>query len=80
MKKTIAMLLILSVLALLVGCAKEAPPEIQPIEQVTTPVDTTVSTIEQDVSEIDSLESELDTSELEELDQALADLESLELD
>jgi len=78
MKKIMAILFVLSVLALLVGCAKA--PEKAPIADETTAVDATVSTIEQDVSEIDSLEAELDTSELDELEQDLAELETLELE
>ena len=74
MKKIIAILMILSVLALLVGCAKpkEAPA---PTPEVETPVEAEVGTIEQDVSEIDALEAELDTSELDEIDAVLKDLE-----
>ena len=77
MKKIIAMLFVLSVLALLVGCAK-APSKT--MVESDTGVDQSVSTIEQDVSEIDALEAELDTTELDELEQDLAELETLDFE
>ena len=66
MKKILSILLICMTVALLIGCAKQAPAG-------STSAD--VSEIEGDISEIDSLDEDLDFSEFDELEKELAEID-----
>ncbi|MFC1801400.1 sporulation protein YjcZ [Nanoarchaeota archaeon] len=66
-KKTIALILVLMIVLVIVGCTG--------VQKTPTQSDQTAEEdVAEDVNEVDSLSEDLDTSELDELDQDLDDI------
>lgn len=69
-KQIIALLLILAVLFIVVGCAKAPETEVSA---------SSAQELETGIGEISSVEQEMNTSELDSLDQELADIDALDI-
>ena len=73
MKKTLALILVIALLVLIVGCAQKAP-EAAPAAEEKTATETNVEDVATGIDEIDSIEQELNTSELDNLEQELGEV------
>lgn len=67
-KKTLALILVLMMISVIVGCAK-APAEVKRIGEPTA-----AEEVSEDVDEVDTLTEDLDTSDLDDIDQDLDDI------
>lgn len=74
MKKITAIIALVMVLVLLVGCATKAPPK-----EKKEAAPATVSEVEKELGDYETTAQDLDTSDLDNLDKDLADLDKLEL-
>ena len=83
MKKILALMLMISVLVLIVGCAPKvadvptagAPGAIPVIEETEPTTEADIQEVTTDLEDIDTLEEDLDFSELDELEQELEDID-----
>jgi PBP1b-binding outer membrane lipoprotein LpoB len=67
-------LIALSLLLFVAGCAQQAPEESLPEE---TPQTGAIDDIDQGISDIGSIEEDLDASDLDDLDTVLEDIENI---
>ena len=72
-KKTIAILAILVMVAFVIGCAKQAPLESSKtvIDKEVSQTESDVSDVEDDLSDFEDIDSDLDLDELDSLDADL---------
>jgi len=79
-KKIVISAFIIAALFIFIGCAQKQPSEVKkPLEIAEVPqtANQPVNEVAAGISDINAVEGELDTSDLEDLDDALADIENI---